>query len=220
MAFEDLDIELSQYVEEDHLLGHVLRHPLVYHVPFFEEASRFANQQLEAKRDLLNEKLNRQDISGAVFLFERPYRIDAFVEYEGELNDKEYWELLSTLWIDSENIPQNWSVWLDLITSDRAERRFFMTDEDWDQFDALPQKISVFQGINESLENDHKVNSSEEISWSTSREVAEFFAKRFGGKGIVIEKVINKEEVFAYLTARGEQEILIIEGELSAKVVR
>jgi hypothetical protein len=48
------------------------------------------------------------------------------------------------------------------------------------------------------------------LSWTLDRERAEWFANRFDQKGIVIEKAIGKEEIVAYFSGRGDQEIIVI----------
>jgi hypothetical protein len=37
---------------------------------------------------------------------------------------------------------------------------------------------------------------------------AEFFANRFGKKGIILEKKISKQKIIAVLTGRGEAEVI------------
>ena len=209
----ELDWELQRYVEVCDDLGMpMLRHPLVYMVPMFPGMESHANAQLSFKKDLIEKKCDIGEYSSIVAIHERPYRINAFLEYLHLMEDEVYWSTLSWMWIDSENIPQNWNAWELLLKSDRGGRENFMGERDWSAFNGLPDSFPVFQGVNESLENAHNEYESEEVSWSTSEATALFFAKRFGGSGKITSKMIQKNDVFAYLTGRNEQEIIILPG--------
>lgn len=207
-----LNEELVHYLEEDRVLGNILRHPLVFHVPIFSGMENIANKQLDYKKKMVESRLKEEDVRSVIALYERPYRLEAFLTYKSLLDPMDYWPTLAWIWVDSENIPQNWNTWLDLLREDSEDRYHFMSEEDWAEFDALPERFLVYQGINSMLGQSHQECGSEEISWSLSPEVAEFFANRFGGCGHIISKIITKNEVFALLTSRGEDEILILPG--------
>jgi hypothetical protein len=46
------------------------------------------------------------------------------------------------------------------------------------------------------------------LSWTLDKSKAEFFANRFGKKGIILERKIPKSEIVALLTVRGETEVI------------
>lgn len=206
----ELDDELKEYLEVDSSLGVLLRHPLIYHVPFFSGMEGLANRQLEAKKARIKRLVAEGDYRGVIVLHERPYRLACFLEHRHSMTSEDYWSTLAWIWADSENIPQNWGAWLMLLTSDRRGREFFMSSNDWMAFYQLDDEITVYQGVSETLGDTHAEYGSEEISWSTSEKVAQFFAGRFNGSGEITSKVVKKAEIFAYLTERGEEEIMLL----------
>ena len=57
---------------------------------------------------------------------------------------------------------------------------------------------------------DCKKNAQEDgLSWTLSKEVAEWFASRFENDGEIIEKTVHKTEVIAYFNDRDEEEIVL-----------
>jgi hypothetical protein len=78
-----------------------------------------------------------------------------------------------------------------------------MTEEELTTMESLDDTVTIFRGCVKNLNEDG-------LSWTLDRERAEWFANRFDQKGIVIEKAIGKEEIVAYFSGRGEQEIIVI----------
>lgn len=69
----------------------------------------------------------------------------------------------------------------------------------------LPQAKTMYRG---------QVGNTLGISWTLDRSVAEKFAKTGGGRGVVrggkvLKRKFNRHAVLAYLTSRGEQEVII-----------
>ena len=78
-----------------------------------------------------------------------------------------------------------------------------MSPEEREIFSSLPETFTVYRG--------HQEQNEDGYSYTLSYEKAKWFAERFKSKSSsVIEKVVNKSEVFAYLHDRNEQEIIII----------
>ena len=50
------------------------------------------------------------------------------------------------------------------------------------------------------------------ISWTLSKEKAQFFATRFGRKGIVDEQFVNRADVACFIPDRKEQEVIYFAG--------
>ena len=201
---EDLHKDLAEYVEQGSMFP-MLRHPLIFCVPYSEQMNAITNKRYEEKKKKSKEFLDEGLFTAYVWLHERPYRIHAFLEVKDSLSDIDYWETLSNIWTDSENIHQNQSTWKELLESDRKESHRFMSDEDREFFNSLPEEFTVYRGCIEDLNEDG-------FSYTTEKHQAEWFSKRFsktGGK--VIERTIKKEDVFAYTNSRGENEIIIID---------
>lgn len=201
----DLLPELEPYVRDSDI-GPWLAHPLV-HMPFHEGMGGYINRQYEAKRQALGRAKGTRDWHQYVFLHERPYRVQAFVDLndQGLLTDQEYWSLLAAAWVDSENIREFPDVWEELLSSDRDHRKWMMDADEVDAFDRLPDTIKVFQG--------HTVDRDDGWSWTTDEAKAEWFARRFArlenDAPLVTYGQVEKRHVLAYLTRRGESEVLV-----------
>jgi hypothetical protein len=138
-----------------------------------------------------------------VFMYERPYRLHGFLQIMHHLDDKNYWELLGSIWSDSENIWQNFKVWLKLLADDRPGKEHFMDAEEREALAKLPDVLVVHRGY-------VKGKNKNGLSYTLSKEKAEWFAKRFSnGNPAVCTRRVKKTDVLAYLTGRGEDEIVL-----------
>lgn len=177
-------------------------HPLYYSIPHAPELNHLANLQFEMKKKALAEYKQKKKWSSYIFIYERPYRIQAFMEIMSELDDQKYWTLLGEVWADSENIWQNLEAWTELLSSRRAGREHFMDEQEREAFAKLPEKLVVYRGY------EHGKNRVG-LSWTLSAEKAAWFSKRYNRNGKVRTRTIKKSDVFAYLTGRGEDEIVL-----------
>lgn len=200
---EELDPELQPYlVDGKHWKA--LKHPLIFDVPYFEEKNALTNYQYRMKKEQLNKAIEDKEYSLVTALYERPYRVNAFREVESKLSDREYWETLSWLWSDSENIWQNLGLWKKFLRSSRKEREFFMDEEEREFLAKLPEQVTVYRGY----EHGKNLNG---LSYTLDKARAEWFAKRYTKtNGRVRERVVFKKDIFAYLNGRNEQEVIIL----------
>jgi hypothetical protein len=203
--YEDLDPELVRYLTVSERFGECIKHPLVYSIMHFPILNATMNKNLKAKKEACRRALRANDWHHYVFLHERPYRSDAFMRIKSRLTDEQYWDLLSEIWIDSENIRQNQRRWINLLRANRAGREHMMSEADREALAAMPDQITVFQG--------HTDERDDGWSWTLDRSKAEWFARRFAqleDAGAVLSfGVCSKADVVAYLTRRGEDEILV-----------
>lgn len=196
---EPLHPDLLPYYEEEGALGPQLRHPLVYQVPFFTNgmANAYYKQKVKAVEDALAEK----NYSKVVYLHERPYRIQAFLDVMDFMEDADYWKLLGSIWTDTENSWQNFEMWNELLRSQRPERNNLMDEEELSRLASLPDAVIVYRGCVAGVNENG-------LSWTLDRTKAEFFANRFSKKGIVLERTINKDEIIAVFLGRNESEVI------------
>lgn len=198
---EELLPELAQWVEES-TFGPIVKHPLVIDIM---PHPALTNWRYKQKQEALDKALTEQRWNHAVWLYERPYRLYGFTQIADELSDKEYWELLASIWIDSENIWQNVDEWIDLINCGRDEMEAFMDLGESAALASMPKTITVYRGAIEGV-------NEEGMSWTLSRQKAEWFANRFAGvheaRPVVLEGRIAKFHVAAYFMGRGEGEIV------------
>jgi hypothetical protein len=200
---EDLHKDLVDYLEDGDMFP-MLRHPLVFHVPYFENMNAIINKQYTHKKMLLKKYIKDGDLGGYLFAHERPYRLNAFMKINHKFSDKEYWKNLNSIWTDSENIYQNIFSWKHLLNSDRKCKESFMSKGDLKFFKNLPETLTIYRGCTKGLnENGY--------SYTTERTQAEWFANRFrNGEAKVVELKVKKKDVFAYTNSRSENEIIIV----------
>lgn len=199
---DQLDSRLQEYYYVENGIP-MIKHPLCFSIFHTEHMNHRMNQYLKYKLEAVQEALDRKEYETFIFLHERPYRLEAFLEIERNLSDEEYWKILGDIWTDSENIWQNKIIWGALLTSSRPKRKYFMNDEERAEFEKLPEKLTIYRGYQPR-------KNKTGYSYTTSKDKANWFAHRFHKDGQVDTKVVNKDRVFAYLTRRSESEILII----------
>jgi hypothetical protein len=196
---EPLHPELIPYLEQSDMGWAMLRHPLVYQVPFFSNGS--ANAYYEQKKNAVEKAIEDKNYKQFVWLFERPYRVEAFIKIADKLSDTDYWRLLSDVWIDTENQYAYLKQWKKLLASKRPNRHYMMTEEEDNILRALAQEVTIYRGCQKGINEDG-------LSWTLDKGKAKFFANRFGKKGIILERTVSKNDIVAVLTGRGEAEVI------------
>jgi len=200
---EPLHPALEPYVEESDSGMRMIRHPLVFCIPYTHTS--VANKMYRYKTEALERAKEEQDWTTYIYLHERPYRLQAltYIMYEFD-TDQEFWEALREVWIDSENVWQNLEEWIDLLTDDdRLDREYLMTAEERIALAKMPEKFTIYRGAVPGLNEDG-------ISWTLDRERAKWFSTRLNKPGRVFEKEVRREDVVAYFTSRSEEEIVVI----------
>jgi hypothetical protein len=84
---------------------------------------------------------------------------------------------------------------------DRGNRHYMMNEEDDNILRSLADEVTIYRGCQKGLNENG-------LSWTLDKSKAEFFANRFGKKGIILERKIPKSEIVALLTVRGETEVI------------
>lgn len=216
---EDLDPDLERYTTIDPSLGMLIRHPLVFSVVHTPNLNALVNAQLKEKRRAIDAAWENREWHRYVWLHERPYRLDALLEIDGHvtdgnlIDDETYWRLAGEIWVDSENIYQNLDEWRDVFEDpERDKKRYFMSDADrkflskTPMFGGLPDTFTVYRGF-------HNTGAEDGYSWTLDRERACWFAHRLcptGGQPKVASGIISRRDVFAFMSGRGEQEIVCL----------
>ena len=204
---EDLEPELEEYLSEMPGLGYKLQHPLVYHVPFSHSFSKMANRLFREKQEALEKARAEKNWSKIVFLHERPWRFQALVNILDDhlLADEVLWPLIGHMWTDSDNIHQNYQGWRDLwsdSTSQEQRMALCMKTHEQEAFRALPDRIPVFRGVQHT-------RAVKGLSWSTDRDKAVWFSRRYRGPSILASGMVDKSDVLAHFLDRNESEIVV-----------
>ncbi len=107
------------------------------------------------------------------------YRIDFILGHEDLLTDEEYWSLLGETFCLTEFQSRRIDLWLDSFNRDRPQKHRLMSEEDWDFYGRLPDKIEIWRGCND-------LDFIKGLSWSCDKKTSESFSNRFssvfGGK--------------------------------------
>ena len=120
------------------------------------------------------------------------------------LSADEYSEALARIWTTVEHPNLDINVkpkeFIKYFRSARKEK--LMNEGEYQAYKELPDKITVYRGIND-------YGSKDGLSWSTDIKKAAWFAVRFENNPKLFKGVISKEDVFAYFSGRGESELVI-----------
>ena len=195
----------------------MVHHPLmICHYTDNEWLIDDINTRYEQKLKLVESDLKDKKFGQYLFCHERPYRVGALMHLvsKEKMNDKKYWDLVSYVWIDSENIFENRIIWRWLLNHQRGNSHLMMDKEEKKYFDGLPDKIKIYRGGMDD----------KGFSWTLDKQKAEWFANRWAMNSNwgdrsnidgehsteVFTKTINKTDALAYLNGRNEQEIVYI----------
>jgi hypothetical protein len=196
-----LNPELSRYLRPGPL-GPALFHPLCYQILYTEALNCIINTSFKKKKEAQRKALKGKKWATYVFLYERPYRLQGFVEIKDRLRDCEYWALLGSIWTDSDNIWQNFDLWCVLLSSDRAYEKRFTGKAYRGFFDNLPETIVIYRGFQPG-QNDKG------LSFSLSKKKAQWFATRYSKLGSVMKLTVLKKHLLGYTNCRDEQEVIL-----------
>lgn len=210
---EDLREELTSHARESSF-GRTLHHPLIVEVFYHEEMNAYYNKFYEQKVESLAKAEKEENWHSYIFLHERPYRLEAFMKIrntmletsfktaDGFPNKEIYYELMGSIWCDSENIFEHLNDWILLLDNSDSQKIAIMDTGEQLTFEELPDEFIIYRG--------HQKQNKKGISFSLSEEKAEWFANRYKKKGKVRSVKVKKEDCFAYLNSRNEQEILYL----------
>lgn len=208
---EPLHPDLAPYLAEETFP--MLRHPLLYMVPYFGQMAAYANAAYAAKQAEAAAARAGGNFRRYIWLHERPYRVSALHEVAWELSDEGYWRQVREVYQDAENVEQVPELWTSLLTSPRPGRSAMMNAAELASFAALPDTLTVWRGAADVSELDVG------FSWTLDIEVAHWFACRFDKAGIVARGEVAKADVLAYLVTRGEEEIMAPAGAVARQAI-
>src|ERR1019366_2808522 len=169
---EDLHPDLVPFLNRSSF-GKILQHPLIYSVPYTPLTNKMLNKRYEYVKQRIQEAIESKKWSSVVFLHERPYRTQKLYEYSVDIfnsSPKTYWELLASVWVDTENVWQNHEVWDDLWSFEH--RLHVMDKKEITALEKLPRILTVYRGI-----TNYRFRKG--LAWTLDQKKAEWFSKRF-----------------------------------------
>lgn len=203
--YTELLSELIGYIETGKH-SQILKHPIIYCDPYFPEMNFAINKQYESKKDLIEKAKISNNYISYVFSHERYYRLKAFRDICEWMSDFDYYKLLSSIWIDAKDFNSQKDLWRSTLAERWVTRKHFMSEEEKIVFGKFSNKFKVYRGYEASVNQNNKFG----LSYTLDRKQAETFAKKFGRKGRVWSREVNKEDVFAYINRKEEKEIIIL----------
>lgn len=130
-----------------------------------------------------------------------------FLKYAQQyMSQKDFSKFLSDAWMlcEAPNGDPNFTQKQLLGLFKRAAPEHLMTEEEYQAFQKLDDRLTVYRGV--TSHNSHRIKA---LSWTTDKETAEWFAHRFSEDGTVYEAEIDKEHIYAYFTCRDESEVIV-----------
>lgn len=159
---------------------------------------------LKKEKGLRLKRMKNMSPMQIVFCVSKPYRMLYLSLAFPYLTKKERSEIMHEVWISVENINNNVNVsqmeTLKMLRN--CNKKYLMGQENYEAYENLPDTFVVYRGLQENAQEDG-------LSWTLSKDVAEWFASRFENNGEIIEKTVHKAEVIAYFNDREEEEIIL-----------
>lgn len=184
--------------------------------PFIEEGVSFNlktgevidliedEKALKKEKELRLKRMRNMSPMQIAFCVSKPYRMLYLSLAFPYLTKKERSEIMHEVWISVENINNNVNVsQMEILKMLRkCNPKYLMGQENYEVYENLPDTFVVYRGLQENAQEDG-------LSWTLSKDVAEWFASRFENNGEIIEKTVHKAEVIAYFNDREEEEIIL-----------
>lgn len=120
-------------------------------------------------------------------------------EYD-KLSNERYWELMRSVWIICGSI-EHAGTFRYLMQSKRTMKHYFSTPEEANKLRNMPNVFTVYRATN-------YVND-DGLSWTVSKKYAEGYRDMYQKK-MILEQVIRKSDVFAFIERNNEREIIIL----------
>lgn len=173
------------------------------HISTQEKYDYHSNIIFENIEKILKEEGDIKDKLLRIFLIHihKPFHLPLLLSLKDELNRDDFSVLLKDIWVNTEFPNQNGK---DILIDSflYANREKLMTSKEKEELDKLSNPIKVYRGL-------QKDANRLGLSWTTSKEKARWFANRFENNGEILEGIIDKKDVFAYILEREEFEIIL-----------
>ena len=211
---EDLHPSLAPYIERSKALGWtMLRHPLVFSIPYDAHMNAMLNRQYTYKTEQLVKAKADGDWAKVLYLHERPYRLHALLEIMPNVTGTPFWELVSWVWTDTEAPRINRQVWRGLFAKAHTDPagKALMDEGEQRALALMPATIQVWRGASAP-------EKRPSMSWTRDRERAVFFARRFHRPGAFLWTLqCPKERIVAFLNGRNEHEVIVLDAKGATK---
>jgi len=211
---KDVAITLLYVEPEETEFDFLLIHPFLNNrYMYFQERKELVDilsstkEYINARNKIKTMIDHAQDIWQIQMYMNKPYRTLFFKLINEYLSEKDYNDMLSSVWIDTENVNQDANVsiedWIKFFK--KANKSMLMNEEELNVYNNLPdnEKILVLRGVG-------KDRNPKGLSWTNSMETATWFAKRWKHEedAYILKGYVYKKDIFAYFNERGENELV------------
>lgn len=158
-------------------------------------------------REQMRKQIDRIDSPHSLRLMMTKSYYLPFIKYaKPYLSQEDFSRFLSDAWVmcEAPNGDPNFTQRRLLGLFKAAAPEYLMTEEEYNAFQELDDTLTVYRGV--TSYNSKRIKA---LSWTTDREIAEWFAHRFDEDGTVYEAEIDKSHVYAYFTCRDESEVIV-----------
>ena len=129
--------------------------------------------------------------------------LDIFFRKAKLLSNPRYWELMRTVWAAAGSTETS-EVFRTMMKSQRPCKSWFMTPEDAEFLNSLEFPVMVWRAWDKNRYGDNDPG----IAWTLDSKWCEEYAKSKGRK--IKWRSVRRDEIFAYISRRGESEIIIL----------
>lgn len=206
--------ELQCYVRDAGAGLRVFHHPFCIQILPIGLPDRI-EAHLSARLAEAEDALRKEGVEAYLWRLEKPYRLNALHDavQAGSFDDdpKAYWKLLGRIWMDSD-IEEDAGVWGALLAVE-LPGKYAMTEPGARK--RLAEKgevLRVYRGVQAPDEIEARNETFSGYSWTLDRGVAVKFANRMIAApdlAWVAQADVPAMQVQAYLTGRGEEEVVI-----------
>lgn len=204
---ESLIPELREHLHQDSNGGLWVKHRYVVtiYVPGSNPLNAMTNRTYHQRAAAAKRLLGERQWDHYMFMIEKPFLLDCFVEIEPGLPDEDYWRLLGSIWQRTEFIASDLTVWSRLWRSDRKGREHAMDEGERKALAEMPDTLHIYRGIDRRTKK-----AKRRLAWTLDRKTAEWFSTRMEtGYSTVLSGHCQRSDVLAYFTGRNETEIVI-----------
>lgn len=165
-----------------------------------------ANDRFQWQTHIRKKLDDAQNVFEIYNMITKPYKLTFLKFIYPHLSKTDMSQLLARAWIESEAPNQDVNVSKAKLVSmfKAADRSSLMDEDDCAKFEGMDEVVTVYRGVTA-----YNAKNILALSWTTKREVAEWFAHRFGESGTVYAAKIDKAHVYAFFGGRGEEELIV-----------
>lgn len=146
--------------------------------------------------------LEADDVYHIIMLMRNADKRTFFLHIKDYLSEKDFSVIWRNIWINTEFQHRDINVSIAQMKKifKQADMKYMMSDKEIQMFENLPEKVTVYRGFN--CDKYYKA-----LSWTTDKEIADRFSKRFNSKGIIFRALIDKKYIYGFFA--DELEVIV-----------